>query len=96
MRVAVPVPAFIGVADFYEGPELQEPTPECPVDLMHVEAEPTFSQRANASDASMAVCVTGDASIPGAKRVFVKRTKRPTLDLAVEVRRDGPLSHDYL
>ena len=96
MRIAVPVPAFVGVTDLYKRPELKKPTPVRSVNLVNIQAESSFSQRTDAADAGMAVCVARNASIARSKRVLVKWTKRPTLDLAVEVWRDGPLSHDYL
>lgn len=93
VRVAMPLPALVWLADFDKGPELKEASPEASVNAVDVENQPAFCQCRDAAHTGMAVVIAGDPAIAGTQGMISKRTKRPALGPGVEIRRDGPLSH---
>lgn len=49
----MPRPALIWLTDFDEGPELKEPAPMRPMNSMDIQAQSSFGQCADATDACM-------------------------------------------
>lgn len=63
MDKSAPLPAFFGIVEIYEAPELEKAPAKGLVNTMHIQAESALRERADAANTGVAIGVARDAAI---------------------------------